>query len=217
MATRVITGEIPDNNRFKLAEPKELPAAPEEASTSAATVQISSIKPKLVTPTDFAKLSLRPATIQKKDWGSLAEESDEGLYDVQKKQKTVSLPNEATGQKNWLVIYNGPHRRVYSDWATVSTLVMGRKNISYESFKTKAEAEDAFRRSYMAVLKKEAPAETSKNGMVQRRIPRATDVLSRENQREPAVTLETFWSAWNRLTRFKESDATMGFFPSYQI
>ncbi|GJY94896.1 enzymatic polyprotein [Tanacetum coccineum] len=64
------------------------------------------------------------------------------------------LQNSSHGKQKWYVIFNGPFRGIYNDWAISSTHIIG-KSVSHKSYLTKEAAEKALGESYKTVTTEE--------------------------------------------------------------
>nr|GEY15399.1 enzymatic polyprotein [Tanacetum cinerariifolium] len=73
-----------------------------------------------------------------------------------KREKDIEkiLQNSSHGKQKWYVIFNGPFRGIYNDWAIASTHVI-RKSVSHKSYLTKEAAEKALGESYKIVTTEE--------------------------------------------------------------
>ncbi|GJX28089.1 enzymatic polyprotein [Tanacetum coccineum] len=64
------------------------------------------------------------------------------------------LQNSSYEKPKWYVIFNGPFRGIYTDWATASTHIIG-KSVSHKSYLTKEAAEKALEESYKTIATEE--------------------------------------------------------------
>nr|GFC96136.1 enzymatic polyprotein [Tanacetum cinerariifolium] len=64
------------------------------------------------------------------------------------------LQNSSHEKPKWYVIFNGPFRGIYTDWATSSTHII-KKSVSHKSYLTKEAAEKALEESYKTIATKE--------------------------------------------------------------
>nr|GEZ01348.1 enzymatic polyprotein [Tanacetum cinerariifolium] len=64
------------------------------------------------------------------------------------------LQNSSHEKPKWYVIFNGPFRGIYTDWATASTHKIG-KSVSHKSYLTKEAAEKALEESYKTIATEE--------------------------------------------------------------
>ena len=64
------------------------------------------------------------------------------------------LQQSSIGKQKWYVIFNGPFRGVYRNWAITSSHIVGQ-NVTHKSYPTKEVAEIALKESYKTVATKE--------------------------------------------------------------
>ena len=55
--------------------------------------------------------------------------------------------------KKWYVIFNGENKGIYDNWGIANSYILW-KNVIQKSYKTKNEAEAAYREAYKEVIKR---------------------------------------------------------------
>nr|GEV63442.1 enzymatic polyprotein [Tanacetum cinerariifolium] len=117
-----------------------------------------------------------------------------------KKEEDIEkiLQNSSHGKQKWYVIFNGPFRGIYNDWAIANTYIIG-KSVSHKIYITKEAAEKALGKSYKTVTTEEVQksqqfvsinqhlqSQTAKLNEINRmkNIPTTSD---REEKRKPSV------------------------------
>nr|GFB03456.1 enzymatic polyprotein [Tanacetum cinerariifolium] len=147
-----------------------------------------------------------------------------GRQAFMKREKEIEkvLQNSSHEKPKWYVIFNGPFRGIYTDWATASTHIIG-KSISHKSYLTKEAAEKALEESYKTIATEETQkskqfvslnqhlqSQTAKLNAFNRmkNIPTAKE---KEEMRRP--TVEKFQRLLDSLMNYNEVHATMLFYP----
>nr|GEW58877.1 enzymatic polyprotein [Tanacetum cinerariifolium] len=147
-----------------------------------------------------------------------------GRQEFMKREEDIEkvLHNSSHGKPQWYVIFNGPFRGIYTDWATASTHIIG-KSVSRKSYLTKEAAEKALEESYKTIATEETQkskqfvslnqhlqSQTAKLNTFNRmkNIPTAKE---KEEMRRP--TVENFQRLLDSLMNYNEVHATMLFYP----
>nr|GEV00510.1 enzymatic polyprotein [Tanacetum cinerariifolium] len=132
------------------------------------------------------------------------------------------LQNASHGKPKWYVIFNGPFRGIYTNWATASTYII-EKSVSHKSYLTKEAAEKALEESYKTIATEETQkskqfvslnqhlqSQTAKLNAFNKmkNIPTAKE---REEIRRP--TVENFQRLLDSLMNYNEVHATILFYP----
>ncbi|XP_010556247.1 PREDICTED: uncharacterized protein LOC104825587 [Tarenaya hassleriana] len=132
----------------------------------------------------------------------------------EKESYKVTLPTDIKVEEKpdkWYVIFNGPFRGIYMNYAIVSQHTTGKK-VSYQAFQTKEEAQKSLNESYKTMVQKQ-PIEP-KAQLSSMRIPRIAQIpTTQEKEAMKQVTLEKYQSYWASLVDYKEKHTTMGFYP----
>ncbi|GKE99198.1 enzymatic polyprotein [Tanacetum coccineum] len=79
-----------------------------------------------------------------------------GEKEFMKREEDIEkiLQNSSHGKQKWYVIFNGPFRGIYNDWAITSTHIIG-KSVSHKSYLTREAIEKALGESYKTVTTEE--------------------------------------------------------------
>ncbi|CAL1383188.1 unnamed protein product [Linum trigynum] len=125
----------------------------------------------------------------------------------------------------WYVIYDGPFRALYNNWAIVSHHVTGH-NIKHQSFSTKEEAEKSLKgteqvlkESYREMAMKQKAEPTTSQKRLVMKIPSISikDIpTTRQKEEANRPTLQKFQQCWEDLLNYKEIHTTMGFYPTFK-
>ncbi|GJS63216.1 enzymatic polyprotein [Tanacetum coccineum] len=132
------------------------------------------------------------------------------------------LQNSSHGKQKWYVIFNGPFRGIYNDWAIASTHIIG-KSVSHKSYLTKEAAEKALGESYKTVTTEEVQksqqfvslnqhlqSQTAKLNAINK-MKNVPTTSEREEMRRPSV--ENFQRLWDSLISYNDVHTTMMFYP----
>nr|GEZ95298.1 enzymatic polyprotein [Tanacetum cinerariifolium] len=128
------------------------------------------------------------------------------------------LQNSSHGKPKWYVIFNGPFRGIYTDWATASTHII-EKSVSHKSYLTKKAAEKALEESYKTI----ATEETQKSKQfvyLNQHLQSQTEKLNafnkmkniptaKEKEEMRKSTVENFQRLLDSLMNYNEVHATM--------
>nr|GEW68164.1 enzymatic polyprotein [Tanacetum cinerariifolium] len=132
------------------------------------------------------------------------------------------LQNSSHRKQKWYVIFNGPFRGIYNDWAIVSTHIIG-KSVSYKSYLTNEAAEKALGESYKTVTTEEVQklqqfvslnqhlqSQTTKLNVINRmkNVPTPSE---KEEMRRPSV--EKLQRLWDSIISYNDVHTTMMFYP----
>nr|GEV98194.1 enzymatic polyprotein [Tanacetum cinerariifolium] len=117
------------------------------------------------------------------------------------------LQNSSHGKQKWYVIFNGPFKGIYNEWAIASTHIIG-KTVSHKSYLTKEAAEKAIGESYKTVTTKEVQKSqqfVSLNQHLQSQTAKLNEInrmknipttREREERRKPSVEkLQRLWDS----------------------
>ncbi|GKC34260.1 enzymatic polyprotein [Tanacetum coccineum] len=126
------------------------------------------------------------------------------------------------GKPKWYVIFNGPLRGIYTDWATASTHIIG-KSVSHKSYLTKEATEKALIQSYKTIATEEVQkskqfvslnqhlqSQTAKLNAFNRmkNIP-----TTKEKEEMRRLIVENFQRLLDSLMNYNEVHTTMLFYP----
>ncbi|PWA60009.1 reverse transcriptase [Artemisia annua] len=133
------------------------------------------------------------------------------------------VQNSSIGKQKWYVIFNGPFKGIYSDWALASPHIIG-KSVSHKSYTSQEEAKQALKESYKTVTTEEVQKSRrfiSLNQRLQEKSPRINPIdlirsipttREREEMKKPSV--EKFQRLWDSVIHYDEVQATKSFYPS---
>ncbi|PWA56316.1 Enzymatic polyprotein [Artemisia annua] len=133
------------------------------------------------------------------------------------------VQNSSIGKQKWYVIFNGPLKGIYSNWALASPHIIG-KSVSHKSYTSQEEAKQALKESYKTVTIEEVQKSRrfiSLNQRLQDKSPRINPIdlirsipttREREEMKKPSV--EKFQRFWNSVIHYDEVQATKSFYPS---
>nr|GFC30724.1 enzymatic polyprotein [Tanacetum cinerariifolium]GFC30749.1 enzymatic polyprotein [Tanacetum cinerariifolium] len=132
------------------------------------------------------------------------------------------LQNSSHGKPKWYVIFNGPFRGIYTDWATASTHIIG-KSVSHKSYLTKEAAETALEELYKTIAIEETQ-KSKKFVSLNQHLQSQTEKLNafnrmkniltakeKEEMRRP--TIENFQRLLDSLMNYNEVHATILLYP----
>ncbi|GKC39677.1 enzymatic polyprotein [Tanacetum coccineum] len=166
-------------------------------------------QPEPVTSTSKTQLSSSPSPEEK---------------EFMKKEEDIEkiLQNLSHEKQKWYVIFNGPFRGIYNDWAIASTHII-RKSVSHKSYLTKEAAEKALGESYKTVtteeihksqqfvsLNQHLQSLTTKLNAINR-MKNDPTINERQEMRRPSV--ENFQRLWDSLISYNDVHTTMMFYP----
>ncbi|GKC40728.1 enzymatic polyprotein [Tanacetum coccineum] len=132
------------------------------------------------------------------------------------------LHNSSHGKQKWYVIFNGPFRGIYNDWAIASTHII-EKSVSHKSYLTREAAEKSLGESYKTVTTEEIQKSqqfVSLNQHLQSQIAKLNAInrmknvpatSEREKMRRPSVG--NFQRLWDSLISYNDVHTTMMFYP----
>ncbi|GJT89858.1 enzymatic polyprotein [Tanacetum coccineum] len=147
-----------------------------------------------------------------------------GEKEFMKREEDIEkiLQNSSHGKQKWYVIFNGPFRGIYNDWAIASTHIIG-KSVSHKSYLTKEAAEKALGESYKTVTTEEVQksqqfvslnqhlqSQTAKLNAINK-MKNVPTTSEREEMRRPSV--ENFQRLWDSLISYNDVHTTMMFYP----
>ncbi|PWA57903.1 Enzymatic polyprotein [Artemisia annua] len=106
------------------------------------------------------------------------------------------VQNSSIGRKKWYIIFNGPFKGIYSDWALTSPHIIGQ-SVSHKSYTSEEVAKQALKESYKTVTTEEVQKSRrfiSLNQRLQEQIPKMKPVdlirsipTTRERRNEEAI------------------------------
>lgn len=165
---------------------------------------------------------------------STSKETDSSVEEITPKSTSLDPQNfppihaANTESKKWYVLFNGPHKGIYNDWGIANSHIVG-KNVTHKSYKTKAEAEAAYKEAYKTItientLQKSSKTVSLGTPIKQSSIPRSLNQLNakaaldeipstkaKELMKKPST--EKFAKIWDSLVSYTEIHELMGFYP----
>ncbi|KAI3779491.1 hypothetical protein L2E82_09212 [Cichorium intybus] len=151
-----IQHQLKQKQEQKLAMMKQLETIKKEEEQLQQTLQILStqftpVKEDAEKSTGSSTIPPTPTIqqISSKNTDKQQEKPSSSTCNSQEIFKTHQQSTDAQTKK-WYVIFNGPHKGIYNDWGIANSHIVG-KNVTHKSYKTKAEAETAFREAYKTV------------------------------------------------------------------
>ena len=137
------------------------------------------------------------------------------------------VQKSSIGKKKWYVIFNGPFRGIYTDWALASPHIIGQ-SVSHKSYTSQEEAQQALKEAYKTVTTEEVQRSKrfiSLNQGFQERLREGSHKMNpidlirkipttkeREEMKKP--TVEKFQRLWDSVIHYNEVQATKSFYPS---
>ncbi|GKB62878.1 enzymatic polyprotein [Tanacetum coccineum] len=138
-----------------------------------------------------------------------------GEKEFMKREEDIEkiLQNSSHEKQKWYVIFNGPFRGIYNDWAIASTHII-RKSVSHKSYLTKEAAEKALGESYKTVTTEEVQksqqfvslnqhlqSQTTKLNAINK-MKNVPTTSERQEMRRPSV--EKFQRLWDSLISYND-------------
>ncbi|XP_071699737.1 uncharacterized protein [Rutidosis leptorrhynchoides] len=146
------------------------------------------------------------------------------MTEEEEQSQQTSYPEEP--KKKWYVIFDGPSKGIYNNWATANQFILGR-SVTHKSYKTLEAAKVAFNEAYKTIATQ--PANEAKrlgSGMVNlnhylygqtaslNAMNRMKNILStteKEDKKKPST--HSFQRLWDNLVNYNKNYATMMFYP----
>ncbi|CAL1389779.1 unnamed protein product [Linum trigynum] len=140
-------------------------------------------------------------------WADIVEQEEKETKDSHYEE------DDRKGSK-WYVIFNGPYRGVYHNWAIASQHING-KPVQHQSFKTKETADEAYRQSYKVMAMKEpVKNQEQQSQKLVMKIPSIKNILTtKEKEEQLKPIFQKFISNWDMIINYEEKHTTMGFYP----
>jgi hypothetical protein len=179
-----------------------------------------SVKPEASKAATTASSSQSPSPVH--------QEVSSDTEDTKKKTWFEICEEEENKAKKWYVIFNGPNKGVYNDWGIANSYIKG-KNVTHKSYKTRTEAENAFKEAYKTVTVEDtqkSPLYTTlpKTPIKPVNLPQSLNQLhakaalaaiptTKEKELMKKPTPEKFAKLWDSLVSYTEVHSLMGFYP----
>jgi hypothetical protein len=175
--------------------------APEESK-----IPIESVEPSGWNSTTKPELTTSDS---KKSWGDIAEEAEESKNDFAESNVVVDPIDEQLG-KNVYVIFDGPMKGIYSNWA-IAKLHIDGKNVRHKAYPTMEKAKAAYNSAYKEITNSIDMVQPS-TMEVKKKVSVDT-ILNLERLKNKEKTFDDFIGKWRWLTSYKEELALECFYP----
>lgn len=148
-------------------------------------------------------------------------------YEYVEEEECPKIQSSNQESKKWYVIFNGPHKGIYNDWGIANSHIVG-KNVTHKSYKSKIEAEAAYRDAYKTVTMDHVQhsSKTVLLGTPQKTtsLPKSLNQLNarkafesipttKEKEAMKKPTAQKFAKLWDSLVSYTEVHSLMGFYP----
>ena len=148
-----------------------------------------------------------PEEDTKKSWAEKVEQEDE------ESKNGLDQPSDAVDlqpEKKVYVIFDGPMKGIYNNWAIASLHING-KNVRHKAYPTMEEAKEAYKASYKEMAIAKDIGQPSK--MESKKKVSVGSIINLQKEKNKIKTIDDFMGKWRWLANFKEELAIECFYP----
>jgi hypothetical protein len=148
-----------------------------------------------------------PEEDMKKSWAEKVEQEDE------ESKNGLDQPSDAVDlqpEKKVYVIFDGPMKGIYNNWAIASLHING-KNVRHKAYPTMEKAKEAYKASYKEMTIAKEIGQPSK--MESKKKISVGSIINLQKEKNKPKTLDDFMGKWRWLANFKEELALECFYP----
>nr|WCL16046.1 inclusion body protein [Chrysanthemum yellow edge associated virus 2] len=134
-------------------------------------------------------------------------------FDHQTNTIIQTLVNQSTQKESWYVVFKGRHPGIYSNWAVVAEQVNGFPGASYKKYKTKEEAEAAYKKTWSEMIQAQNNKLTQDRMKLHKPVYTVLGKIKTPQNPSPTYTIKEFQESWTEIIEYKEEYILRHFYP----